>query len=227
MKRSTFLALLAVALPTITVPVLSTQAQSPKPVKVTPPPAAKVALATGTWNLDPVHSQIGFAVTHVMVNEVHGTFDDFVGTIVADGKDVSKSSVQFTAKVASINTRVQQRDDHLRSPDFFDAATFPELSFKSIKVRQIGNDTFQVAGMFTMHGVTKRIEFPFTVAGPVVDGFGYTRGGIRAKFDINRQDYGVKWNQVLDNGGLAVDNIVHVNLDLEAIKAGTGPKKPE
>ncbi len=109
-----------------------------------------------------------------------------------------------------------------------DAEKYPTLSFKSTKVEKVGNDNtvFKVTGPFTMHGVTKTISFPFTVSGPVVDGFGYTRGGIKAKFDINRQDYGVKWNQLLDNGGLAVDNIVHINLELEAVKAGTGPKQP-
>lgn len=227
MKRSSFLALLAVV-PAVTVPFVVSQAQTKpaKPAKITPPPAAKVALATGTWNLDPVHSRIGFAVKHMMVNDVHGNFDDFSGKIIVNGKDVGKSSVEFTAKAASVNTHVQQRDDHLRSADFFDAAKYPELTFKSIKVEQLNSNTFRVAGLFTMHGVTKRITFPFTVTGPVKDTFGFTRGGIQAKFDINRQDYGVKWNGVLDNGGMAVDNIVHVSLDLEAVKEGTGPKKP-
>jgi polyisoprenoid-binding protein YceI len=197
---------------------------SPQAIK---PSAQKIALASGQWKLDPWHSTIGFSVKHVTINEVHGTFDDFEGNIVADGRDVSKSSVDFTAKVASINTRVKQRDDHLRSPDFFDAEKYPTITFKSTKIEKLGNtdpNLFRATGLFTMHGVTKTISFPFQVSGPVVDGFGYTRGGIKANLVLNRQDYGVKWNQKLDNGGWAVDNLVKVNLDLEAIKDGTGPK---
>lgn len=197
-----------------------------KPAK---PSAAKVALANGKWTLDPWHSTVGFSVGHMTINEVHGTFDDFVGHIDVDANNVGKSSVTFSAKVASINTRVKQRDDHLRSPDFFDAKKYPTISFKSIKVEKLGSrnpNLFKTTGYFSMHGVTKVISFPFTVSGPIKDSFGFVRGGIRANLVIDRQDYGVKYNQKLDNGGWAVDNLVKVNLDLEAIKDGTGPKTP-
>ncbi|RZL78694.1 MAG: polyisoprenoid-binding protein [Rhodococcus sp. (in: high G+C Gram-positive bacteria)] len=174
---------------------------------------------------DPMHSRIGFAVRHVMINDVHGSFNDFEGTVKVDEKDISRSQVGFTAKIDSIDTNVAPRDNHLKSPDFFDAAKYPEMSFKSKHVARLGSG-FRVMGTFTMHGVSRDIIIPFTAKGPVKDGFGTTRASVSARFDINRQDYGVKWNQTLDNGGLAVDNIVHVELDLEATKAGTGPKKP-
>lgn len=195
-----------------------------QPQKIAKPSEKQVTLATGKWKLDPWHSTIGFAVKHAVVNDVYGTFDDFEGNIVADGRNVSKSSVEFTAKTTSINTRVKQRDDHLRSPDFFDVEKYPTLSFKSTKIEQTGPNLFRATGQFTMHGVTKTISFPFRVSGPVVDGFGYTRGGISSSFVINRQDYGIKFNQKLPGGGLGVADLVRVNLNLEAIKEGTGPK---
>ncbi len=222
----------------------STPTSAQKAVKAKDAPAVQRAKATqrlkvaqsrgvtipaginGSWAIDPQHSRIGFAVRHVMINDVHGSFNDFSGTIAVNEKDISKSSVDFTAKVASIDTNVPQRDAHLRSPDFFDAEKFPEITFKSTRIERAG-DGFRAIGTFTMHGVSKQITIPFRAQGPVVDGFGYTRAGVQADLQLNRQDYGVKWNQVLDNGGLAVDNIVRVNLDLEAVKAGSGPKKQE
>jgi polyisoprenoid-binding protein YceI len=181
---------------------------------------------TGTWAIDPAHSRIGFAVRHVLINDVHGNFNEFEGTINANGKDISKSSVEFKARIASIDTNVPQRDTHLKSADFFDADKYPEMTFKSTRIERSG-DGFRAIGPLTMHGTSKTVTIPFRLRGPVVDGFGYTRIGVAADLQLNRQDYGVKWNQVLDNGGLAVDNIVRVNLALEAVKAGSGPKKED
>ncbi len=206
--------------------VATKRAKAMQKVKAAQTPADNAALA-GTWAIDPVHSLVGFSVRHVLVNDVHGSFNDFEGTITADPKDITKCGVEFSAKVASIDTRQAQRDGHLKSPDFFDAEKYPELTFKSTSVQRT-QDGYKLLGTLTMHGVSKPVSMPFQLRGPVVDGFRYTRIGLSAKLDINRQDYGVKWNQTLDKGGLAVDNIVHVNLDLEAVKAGTGPeKKPE
>lgn len=248
MSRSTLIALALAGAPCIALPVLSLAApgQGSKPTtaqkarKAEDSPKTKQAKATqrlkaaqspntksltGTWAIDPNHSMIGFGVQHVLINDVQGTFDEFEGTIKADGSDPAKSGVEFKAKVASINTRQPQRDAHLKSPDFFDAAKYPDLTFKSTRVERTDDDRFRMVGLLTMHGVTKSISFPFKLRGPVTDGFGFTRIGIQADLQLNRQDYGVKWNQVLDNGGLAVSNIVAVRLNLEAVKAGTGPKK--
>jgi polyisoprenoid-binding protein YceI len=253
MTRSTIIVLTIAAVHAVALPIVFSQTQAATSQGSKPTPAqksvkAKDSAATkraketqrvkteqmrpveipaglgGTWAVDPNHSTIGFAVRHVMVNDVHGTFNEFESTIIADTRDVSKSSVEFTAKVASIDTRVAQRDTHLKSADFFDAEKYPEITFKSTRVERMEHG-FRATGTLTMHGTAKSVVIPFEARGPVVDGFGYTRMGVAAKLDLNRQDYGVKWNQVLDKGGLAVDNIVHVTLDLEAVKAGTGPKK--
>ena len=180
---------------------------------------------SGVWNVDPAHSSLGFSIRHVGINQVKGTFNDIEGTITGVEGDLKKSSVRFSAKVASVDTEIKQRDDHLRSPDFLDAEKYPTLSFQSTKVEKIaGDETYRVTGDFTFHGVTKTMAFPFQLFGPVKDGFGYTRGGIEANFTLNRQDYGVKWNQKLDNGGAVIDDIVRVHLNLEAVKSGTGPQ---
>jgi polyisoprenoid-binding protein YceI len=253
MKRSTLIVLTVAGLHAVTLPIVLTRTQAAttpgsrptaaqKSIKAKDSPATARAKSTqrlktsakrpleipagltGTWAIDPNHSTIGFAVRHVLINDVHGTFNEFEGTIVADARDLAKSSVEFTAKVASIDTRVAQRDTHLKSPDFFDAEKYPNLTFKSTRIERMDNG-FRAIGILTMHGTPKQVVIPFIARGPVVDGFGYTRMGIQAGLQLNRQDYGVKYNQVLDQGGLAVDNIVRVNLDLEAVKAGSGPKK--
>jgi polyisoprenoid-binding protein YceI len=253
MKRSTLVALTIASIPAVAVPILGTQTYAATRGGSTPTAAQKAVKAkdsqqvqrakaaqrakathrqasplptglTGTWAIDPAHSRIGFAVRHVLINEVHGNFNEFEGTINANGQDITKSSVEFKAKVASIDTNVPQRDAHLKSADFFDAEKYPELTFKSARIERSA-EGFRAVGRFTMHGTSKTIAIPFRLRGPVVDGFGYTRAGVQAELQLNRQDYGVKYNQLLDNGGLAVDNIVRVNLDLEAVKAGSGPKK--
>jgi polyisoprenoid-binding protein YceI len=231
MKSSKSLAFSLVALPAVLLPLAALQASPAAKPTIKAKPVANQGPAIpkgigGTWTVDPMHSQIGFAIRHVMINDIHGTFDDFEGTASVDEKDFTRSSVNFKAKIASVNTRVAARDNHLKSPDFFDAEKYPEMTFKSLHIAR-WKDGFRAMGVFTMHGVSKNIVIPFHARGPVVDGFGYTRASIHANFELNRQDYGVKWNQTLDNGGLAVDNIVRVNLDLEAIKAGSGPKKEE
>lgn len=241
MKTSKSVVFTLAALPAVLLPLVATQAAAPKPkaavkavvkpaVKATAPKAASKLTPIpsgigGTWNVDPMHSQIGFTVRHLMINDIHGTFDDFEGTASVDEKDFTRSSVNFKAKIASINTKVPQRDTHLKSPDFFDAEKYPEMTFTSQRVVRSG-DGFRAIGTFTMHGVSKTIIIPFHARGPITDGFGNVRASIQANLELNRQDYGVKWNQKLDNGGLAVSDIVRVNLDLEAIKAGSGPKKP-
>jgi len=240
MKRSTLVVLTLVATATAALPFFVTQTYAADPggshpasarkavamqqLNATPGRAATLPRGVnGAWAIDPQHSRIGFAVRHVMINDVHGSFNDFSGTIVVNEKDISKSSVDFTAKVDSIDTNVPQRDAHLKSSDFFDAGKYPEITFKSTRIERAG-EGFRAIGTLTMHGVSKSISIPFRASGPVVDGFGYTRAGIQANLQLNRQDYGVKWNEVLDNGGLAVDNIVRISLDLEAVKEGTGPE---
>jgi polyisoprenoid-binding protein YceI len=174
--------------------------------------------ATAVYQIDPAHSTIGFAVRHLMINNVLGRFNEFAGKINYDAADITRSAVEFTAKTASVDTGVARRDNHLRTPDFFDVQQYPEMTFKSTKVERKGNDAYIVHGTFSLHGVSKEIAIPFKLFGPIKDPQGKQRLGVEAGLTINRQDYGIKYNSVLEGGGLAVGNDVQITLLLEAIK---------
>lgn len=176
------------------------------------------AIAADTFSFDPAHSTIGFSVRHLVINNVPGRFKDYQGTIQYDPADVSKSSVEFTAKVTSIDTGIQQRDNHLRSADFFEVAKFPDLTFKSTKVERKSKDLYVAHGTLTLKGVSKEIVVPFKLFGPIKDPWGKMRIGVEASLTINRQEYGVAYNQMLEGGGLVVSNDVNVQLNIEAVK---------
>ncbi len=176
-----------------------------------------VAASAETYQVDPSHSTVGFSVRHMVINNVKGSFKDFAGTVEYDGKDLAGMKAGGTIQVASINTGIDKRDEHLRGPDFFDVAKFPEIKFESKKVEKKG-DGYVMIGAFTMHGVTKTIELPMTVTGPITDPWGKTRIGLETELTINRQDYGVKWSQKLDNGGLVVADDVKIEINAEAVK---------
>lgn len=182
---------------------------------------------SGTYNFDRAHSFIGFKVNHNTLIEVPGFFRDFTGAITYDAKDVTKSSVTFTAKVTSIDTGVQGRDNHLRTPDFFDVATYPELSFKSTKVEKKGKG-WVVTGDFTMKGVTKTISFPFSISGflPGNDRNG-GRMGVTAETTINRRDFNVNYDAKLPTGQQVVSDQVKVALQIEAVKPKDAAPKAE
>ena len=171
--------------------------------------------STGNYEIDAKHSYIGFRVMHMGLAEVPGSFRDFSGTINFDGKDASKSSVNFTAKVTSVDTGVAGRDNHLRNKDFFEVETYPEMTFKSTKVEKKG-DLWNVTGDFTLKGVTKSITIPFTLNGMMKDQKGGVKMGISAQTTINRQDYGVKYGNKLPDGTLALSDTVKIDLQLEA-----------
>ncbi len=173
------------------------------------------AETTGSYDIDAKHSYIGFRVTHMGLAEVPGAFRDFSGSINYDGKDVSKSSVNFTAKAASVDTGVAPRDTHLRTADFFEVEKYPDMTFKSTKVEKKG-DKWEVTGDFTLKGVTKQITIPFTVNGLIKDQKGNVKMGISAQTIINRQDYGVKYGNKLPDGTLALSDMVKIDLQLEA-----------
>ena len=181
--------------------------------------SSNASVPAGTYNLDPAHSTIGFAVRHFEINWVEGRFKDFTGTINYNEQDATKSTVQFTAKVESIDTGIEPRDKHLRAADFFDVATYPEIKFISTKIEKKGKDKFILHGDFTMRGVTKQIEFPFTFTGAIKDPWGNTRFGIEAHTRINRRDFGINYGNALATGGFDVGNEITVNLNLEAVKA--------
>ncbi|HEV2763378.1 MAG TPA: YceI family protein [Pyrinomonadaceae bacterium] len=184
--------------------------------------ASYAAIPGGEYRIDPAHSTIGFAIRHYEINWVSGRFKDFSGTIRYDEKDVTKSSVEFTAKIASIDTGVEGRDKHLRTADFFDAEKFPDMTFKSHHVERKGNG-YVLHGDFTMRGITKQVAIPFTVTGAIKDPRGNTRFGVEASTRIDRRDYGITWGKALEGGGLDLGNEVTVNLSLEAVKAAPKP----
>ncbi len=215
--RSTLIALTLVAIPAIALPIIGAQPGTQTAVAAQVSPLPQPAAVAGIWNLDTAHSRIGFAVRHLMIADVHGSFNDFEGQILVNEKDPAQSSVKFKAKVASIDTNVPARDTHLKSADFFEAEKFPEITFQSTRIERDG-DNLRAIGTFTMHGISKTIAIPFKLHGPVVDAFGTTRIGVEANLELDRRDYGVSYNSVLDNGSLMIDNIVRIDLDLEAVK---------
>lgn len=180
------------------------------------------AFAADEYQIDAAHSTIGFSVRHMMVTNVPGRFTQFSGTITLDEKDMSKSSVNVTIKAASINTDNQRRDDHLRNPDFFDVEKYPDITFVSKRVEKRGEGQYVAYGTFTMKGVSKEIELPFTLNGPVK--MGQTkRIGIESETRINRREYGVAYSRLMEGGGAVVADEVKVRLDIEAVQRTAQP----
>ena len=176
---------------------------------------ASLAFAAEDYKIDPVHSSANFSVRHMMVSTVTGRFaGGLSGTIHYDDKDISKSSVKATIKVASVNTDNENRDKDLRGPNFFDADKYPEITFESQRIEKRG-ENYVAIGNFTMKGVTKQIELPFTIGGRINDGKGRGRIGIQSSTALNRQDYGISWNRAVEGGGAVVGNEVKIDLNIE------------
>jgi polyisoprenoid-binding protein YceI len=180
------------------------------------------ALALGqthTWNIDPAHSLASFSVKHLMISTVRGEFGKTTGTVKIDDKDPSKSSVEATVDATTINTRVEQRDQHLKSPDFFDVAKYPSITFKSTKVEKAGDGKYKVTGDLTMHGVTKPVVLEVTGPTPdLKDPWGNIRRGVSATTTINRKDFGLNWNKALETGGVVVGDEVKIEIDAEMMR---------
>ena len=178
---------------------------------------AAIAVSAANYQVDPVHSTVGFAIKHLGISEVHGSFTNFSGTIEFDSAKPEEFKASGTVQVSSINTGNPTRDNHLRSPDFFDAAKLPEIKFAVSSVKKEASG-WGVKGQFTMHGVTKEIELRGELSGPVQDPWGKTRIGIAATTMLNRQDYGITWNKTLDKGGVMIGNEVKISLNIEAVQ---------
>jgi polyisoprenoid-binding protein YceI len=174
------------------------------------------ALAADIYKLDKSHTRVGFMVRHLVISKVRGEFKQYEATILFDANNVSKSSMEGTIQVASIDTDNEKRDKHLRSPDFFNAADYPTITFKSKRIDKQG-DQYVMIGDFTIHGVTKEIEMPFAVTA-LITHRNKTRFGFSAELEINRQDYNVAYSKLTDSGGLVVSNKVVIEIDGEAIK---------
>jgi len=179
--------------------------------------AALPALAADTYNFDKAHTRIGFTAQHLVISSVDGRFKDFDGVIVVD-PDITKSSVKITIKTASVDTDNESRDNDLRNSEFLDVAKYPEMTFVSDKIEKRG-DGYVAIGTFTLKGISKKIALPFTFAGPITDPWGMQRVAAKASTKINRQDYGVKYNQAMKDGSALVGNEVTLNLTVEATKA--------
>jgi polyisoprenoid-binding protein YceI len=190
-----------------------------------PAPAAAVAAPqeidelTGTWTLDPGHTRIGFSARHAMVTTVRGGFDEFEGVAQVDTANPGSSSAKVDIKAASINTGQADRDGHLRSADFLDVETFPELTFVATGVERTDATTWRVIGDLTIKGVTNSLTIDFEYAGVATDPFGNRRAGFEGTATINRKDWGLTWNAALETGGVLVSDKIKIELDVSAIAA--------
>jgi len=173
--------------------------------------------APGVYNVDPSHSTVAFSARHLMVSKVRGRFTEFTGTITI-AEDPLDSSVEAVAQVASLTTNDEQRDGHLKSGDFLDVENYPTITFRSTSVRKEGSDYVLVADV-TIKDVTKSVEFELEYEGTEKDPWGGTRIGFSAEAEINRKDFGMEWNVVLETGGLLVGDKVKLTIDVEAVKA--------
>ena len=173
------------------------------------------AKAADTYTLDPAHTTVCFYVRHLGINIVPGKFKEFTGSLVLEGDTLKEAAA--TIQVQSVDTGVAARDTHLKTADFFDAAKYPVITFKSKRIEKDQNQLVVVAD-FTMRGVTKELRLPVTLNGPIKDPWGNMRVGLQAKAKLNRKDYGINYNQVLDSGVLAVADEVEISLNAEATK---------
>jgi polyisoprenoid-binding protein YceI len=191
-------------------------AQTPTPA---PPPAAPV---TNVWTVDKAHSMASFKIRHLMAN-VTGQFRDFDVNIRLDRANPAASSVDFTIQAASIDTGSPSRDEHLRSPDFFEVTKYPTIAFKSTDVKPKSATQFDVTGDLTMHGVTKRLTVSVTFLGFGKDARGVEKAGFDVEAVLDRKDYGISWNRILDEGGVLLGDEVKVSISLEVGKAPAPP----
>lgn len=186
---------------------------------------ASLALVAGmaqgtTYELDAAHSGAGFAVTHMTVSKVRGTFNSISGTAEVDEANLAASSIRVVIDAASIDTGVERRDEHLRSGDFLDAESHPEITFQSTSMEAIGDTELEVTGDLTIRGNTRQVTFPVTVLGPIADSQGGQRMGVEGELTIDRRDFGVSWSRLLDGGGLVVGDEVRIDVTAELVSAG-------
>jgi polyisoprenoid-binding protein YceI len=172
---------------------------------------------TGTWAVDPTHSSVEFAVKHMGIATVRGKFTEFEGTLEV-GEDLPSSKARGSVKVASITTNEEQRDEHLRGPDFFDAEQYPEITFESTRIEPIDEDSSRVFGNLTMHGITKEVKIEVVFQGADTDPWGNERVGLEAVGVLKRSDFDMKFNQALGSGNMLVGDKVNVSLDISAVK---------
>lgn len=170
------------------------------------------------WTIDNAHSEVGFAVKHLMISTVRGRFGTVSGQVEFPAGDYSDARADVTIDAASIDTREEKRDAHLRSADFFDVATFPTLTFKSRRVQAVKGDTFQLVGDLTIKGITREVVLDVAVEGFQKDPWGNHKAGFTASTRVNRKDFGLTWNQALETGGLLVGDDIKIALDVQLLQ---------
>jgi polyisoprenoid-binding protein YceI len=177
-------------------------------------------MTTNNWNVDPAHSGINFSVRHMVVTKVRGRFTNWKANLdLGSNDDLSDAKVDVTIEAASIETGVADRDKHLRSADFLNAEAFPELRFQSKRVEKVGKSSFRVVGDLTIAGVTREVPLDVSYGGRAKDPWGNEKALFSAETKINREDFGLKWNQVLEAGGVLVGEKVEIEIELQAVKA--------
>ena len=174
--------------------------------------------ATGTWQIDASHTTLGFAARHAMVAKVRGRFADFDGSFTIDGASPENSTASVTIKTASLDTRNEDRDGHLKSADFLDVEKFPEITFASTSIKHVSGNDFIVGGDLTIAGVTHNVEVELSFVGVSQDPWGGTRIGFEGQTEISRKEFGLTWNVALETGGVLVGEKVKIELDVEAVK---------
>ncbi|MFG2486381.1 YceI family protein [Streptomyces virginiae] len=177
-----------------------------------------LAALTGDYVIDAAHSSIGFTVRHAMVTNVRGAFTEHEGTLHLDGADPARSTASIDVKIASVDTGIADRDGHLRSGDFFDAETFPLMTFRSTEARQLGGDTYRITGELTIKDVTRPLSIDLEFNGSATDPYGNERVGFEGSTEIQRSDWGLTWNAALEAGGVMVSDKVKLTFDISAIK---------
>jgi polyisoprenoid-binding protein YceI len=176
-------------------------------------------MAIEKWEIDPVHSSVGFTVRHMVVAKVHGQFTKWTGNLQLDMNDLTASKVDVTIEAPSISTGEPQRDGHLRSPDFLDVEKFPRIEFQSSRIEKAGPETFRMAGDLVIRGVKRQVVLETDFGGRAKDPWGGDRVGFTAKTKFSRKDFGLEWNTTLETGGVLVGDTVEVTIEIEAKKA--------
>ncbi len=181
--------------------------------------AAPLAASADTWQIDPVHTTVGFSVRHMTISTVRGQFNKVAGTITANDNDPATAVIEATIDTASIDTHSPDRDSDLKSANFLDVAKYPTMTFKSKKIEAAGPGKYNVVGDLTLHGVTKEVTLGVEATGaPIKDPWGNTRAGATATTTISRKDFGLTWNKMIEAGGAVVGDAVAVEIDVEAVK---------
>jgi polyisoprenoid-binding protein YceI len=174
---------------------------------------------TNNWNIDAAHSGINFSVRHMVVSKVRGRFAKYTGELRLDESDLTSSTLTVEIDATSIDTGVTQRDDHLRSEDFLDAQKYPVLRYESRRIEKVSDERYRVDGDLTIRGVTRNVRLDVEYGGRAVDPWGNERVGFTARAAIDRKDFGLAWNQVLEAGGVLVGERIDIDIELEAVKA--------